>query len=100
MQLLEQIANIRREFPEMGKIGVTEMLQSRHGVTASSATVGRIITRFGLFFGDTPSHKQKRSDTDLQDSDDSLPSNAAQSIDPDDPLTDSSGLVPLHGLSS
>lgn len=62
---VELIRRIRTQQPLIGKMAVADMLQKEHGVTVSSSTVGRIIKRHGLFFGQTASHHNKR--TSLED---------------------------------
>jgi transposase len=100
MQLLENIAAIRKEFPGMGKVGVAELMKSRHGIVVSSATVGRIITRFGLFFGETPSHTHKRSFVAEQSADTGNANVVTAPLDKDEPESTHNSLYPLHGLSS
>lgn len=60
IRTIELIGKIRQEYPEMGKEKVSELLVRKHGIVLSSSTVGRIITRHGLFFGESESHKAKR----------------------------------------
>jgi hypothetical protein len=65
--VVEQIRQLRMEFPRMGKVGITKLLQERFGVSASASTVGRIIARHHLFFGETDSHKEKRHSAETQE---------------------------------
>lgn len=55
------IRTIRETHPRLGKGPVAAMLKEKYGVTVSTATVGRVITRHKLFFADTAAHKNKRN---------------------------------------
>ena len=44
----------------LSKEKISERLQTEHGITISASTVGRIISRHGFYFADSPSHKEKR----------------------------------------
>jgi hypothetical protein len=48
----------------MGKSAIQRELAEKHGITVSASTVGRVISRYGFFFADTPSHRQKRVNSD------------------------------------
>lgn len=54
------ITAIRKEQPMIGKEAIGKILMTGHGIELSTATIGRIISRHGLFFGDTKSHREKR----------------------------------------
>jgi len=53
------VADLRRQSPTMNKETISSIL-SGNGIAASPSTVGRIISRHRLFFGERPSHEQKR----------------------------------------
>lgn len=57
---IELIRQIRLSDPMVGKETIATMLQEKHGVIVSTSTVGRVIHRHCLFFGDTASHRSKR----------------------------------------
>lgn len=54
---IDLVRRLRRQNPEYSKYKLAVILQRDHGVTLSPSTVGRIITRYSLFF--TPSVKPK-----------------------------------------
>ncbi len=58
--VIELIRVIRREQPTLGKLPIQQLLMERHGMHVSASTIGRIITRHQLFFGETPAHERKR----------------------------------------
>ena len=59
-RIVKIIEDIRIAMPLLGKQKICDLLQSDYGIEISSATVGRILTRYGFFFADTESHRQKR----------------------------------------
>lgn len=98
IKLLEYIAIIRKKNPMMGKMGVTAVLEEQYGMTVSSATVGRIITRFGLFFADTESHIAKRHAKE------ELPEEMIESVlienEGGEPESDTPTILPLPDIAS
>ena len=59
----DTIAIIRRERerdPHIGKDKIREKREAEFGITLSSSTIGRVIERECLYFGDTPLHLRKR----------------------------------------
>ena len=75
------IRRYRTEFPTMGKEKIAQKLHSEHALTVSASTVGRVIARERLFFGDRPSHQQKRTGTDFAaDASAVAPSSPASSV--------------------
>lgn len=58
--VVEKIRQLRSENPTTGKVGIQKMLAEKFGVHVSTSTVGRIIQRHNLFFGDSDSHQEKR----------------------------------------
>lgn len=54
------IRALRQKEPLMGKDRISEILQLEYGIELSSSTVGRVIERECLYFGDTPLHWRKR----------------------------------------
>jgi hypothetical protein len=57
---VELIRSMRIVEPLIGKVQIQKVLKTTHGIRISSSTIGRIISRYRLFFADTPSHKRKR----------------------------------------
>jgi transposase-like protein len=55
------IAELRTAQPMIGKEAISAILQQSHSITVSSSTVGRVISRHGLFFAETASHRRKRA---------------------------------------
>jgi transposase len=91
---VELIRTIRLSSPTLGKEHIARHLSAEHGITISSSTVGRIIKRHGLFFGETASHSGKRAaiSTDNESSAFSVrPVTPEPDISEDDPFL---GLVP------
>lgn len=60
---VEIIRSIRQAEPKLGKESIALRLKTVHGITLSASTVGRIITRHKLFFGETKAHIEKRAFT-------------------------------------
>jgi transposase len=58
------ITQYRTTDPSMGKERIQQKLREEHGVTISTSTVGRVIARHKLFFGNKPSHTRKRANVD------------------------------------
>jgi len=58
--VIARIGVLRKEEPFLSKEKIREILRSEGYPEISSSTIGRIIIRNGFFFGDTPSHIQKR----------------------------------------
>lgn len=58
---IDIIRSIRQAEPKLGKESIAVLLQTQHGITLSASTVGRIITRHKLFFGETKAHIEKRT---------------------------------------
>lgn len=65
-ETVEMIRALRTKHPTMGKTQIQKILQEKHGITLSSSTVGRVIARHNMFFGDLPSHLRKRGEDILQ----------------------------------
>jgi transposase len=61
-EAIELIRRYRHEAPLLGKERIAFLLRQQHGVTVSASTVGRVIDRMGLYFGETPLHAKKRID--------------------------------------
>ena len=64
-KIVERIRDYRTKFPTMGKEQIALKLSEEHSVVVSSSTVGRVIARERLFFGNLPSHQHKRDGLDL-----------------------------------
>jgi len=60
LRVIEYVSAMRKESPNLGKEIIAKELLRLHGITVSSSTVGRVISRHGLFFGTSPLHKAKR----------------------------------------
>ena len=98
---LEIITQIRKIHTTIGKEQVREILKTKHGITLSTSTVGRIINRHRLFFADTASHREKR----LQDREEEI---TALSLPPLSPVvlgdigdcSDESLRFPAFGVTS
>jgi transposase len=54
------IREYRRTDPYLGKSRIAERLQSEHGLTWSASTVGRVIDRECLYYGNSPLHTSRR----------------------------------------
>ena len=54
------IGALRREQPLISKQDIQKILHLREGIDLSPSTVGRVITRLGFFFADTPAHRRQR----------------------------------------
>ena len=83
------IKGLRRTNPTMNRAEIAQSL-IQHGFAVSPSTVGRIITKHRLFFGDIPSHRSKRQvalDIDFSTCE------QPRSIEPN-PLTDSPSFSP------
>lgn len=106
--VIDIIRNIRQAEPKLGKEPIAEMLLREHGVTLSASTVGRIITRHKLFFGETKAHVEKRAFTHTDtnaDSDTDTPIDTSLSALPlttseAGAIDDSYPFHPIPGLSS
>lgn len=59
--VIELVTSLRRSHPMMNKEEIQNRLKKK-GHTVSVSTVGRIITRNNLFFGDSPAHRRKRGE--------------------------------------
>jgi len=55
------VTELRRSHPMINKEEIQGRLQTA-GYTVSVSTVGRIITRNNLFFGNSPAHRRKRGE--------------------------------------
>ncbi len=55
------ITELRTAQPMIGKEAIAVILQQSHHLTVSSSTVGRVISRHGLFFAESASHRSKRA---------------------------------------
>lgn len=55
------VAELRRSHPFMNKEDIQTRLHAA-GHTVSASTVGRIIARNNLFFGNSPAHRRKRGE--------------------------------------
>ena len=58
--VIEHIKHYREQFPTMGKKRIATLLKAEHGVSISPSSVGRVINRYGFYFGDTLLHRRKR----------------------------------------
>lgn len=65
-EIVEIIRQLRMKNPVMGKVQIQQILKEKHGITLSTSTVGRVIARHNMFFGDLPSHVRKRGEDPLQ----------------------------------
>lgn len=54
------IRTYREQWPLIGKEKVSKLLQNEHGIAISASSVGRVIERECLYFGNTPLHWRKR----------------------------------------
>lgn len=106
-KIIDIIRSIRELAPKLGKEIIAEKLSVEHGITLSASTVGRIITRHKLFFGETRAHQEKRYTEDASTSTDtpivteptistSLPPGIQKEGNLDDPYP----FLPVPGLSS
>ncbi len=59
-EVVELVRRYRMRYPQMGKERLRQVLQNDHSITLSVSSVGRIIERECLYFGDTPLHWKKR----------------------------------------
>lgn len=57
---VELIRAYRTNSPQMSKEQIQEALKEEHGIELSASTIGRVISRHGFFFAETPAHKRKR----------------------------------------
>lgn len=57
---IELIRRYRMRYVQMGKERIAELLGTEHGIQLSPSSVGRVIERECLYFGDTPLHWKKR----------------------------------------
>ncbi len=93
------IRTIREAHPRLGKEPVAAMLKEQYGVTVSTATVGRVITRHKLFFADTEAHRSKRNVDAETETEHDVPvvttKTTAESDEWNDPL-----LFPSPGVTS
>jgi transposase-like protein len=60
-EVVALIHRYRTETPLMGKEKIRDALETAHGVRLSASTIGRVIERECLYFGDTPLHWKKRN---------------------------------------
>ncbi len=60
------IEQYRRTNPQMGKEKIAETLRKEHDIELSPATIGREIQRNVLYFADTPSHRLKRLQVEVE----------------------------------
>lgn len=58
--VVEIVRQLRQQEPYSNKQEIRDRLAREHGYELSAATVGRIIQKYGLFFGSTPAHRAKR----------------------------------------
>ena len=58
-KVVAAVSEIRKSQPLLGKEAIVQLLKAQ-GFTTSASTVGRIITRYKLFFAETTSHREKR----------------------------------------
>ena len=58
--IVEAIAKARQEQPTIGRAALQALIHEMHGVVLSLSTIGRVIARHNLFFGETESHRRKR----------------------------------------
>ncbi len=65
-QTIHLIRSLRQSNPKMSKQEIQKILSDTYNVDISASTVGRIITRYQLFFGSTPAHLEKRGETEVQ----------------------------------
>lgn len=95
------ITELRRAQPTIGKEAIATILQQTHNLTVSSSTVGRVISRHGLFFAETESHRRKRAQFLESEASHTVtnttPSAAPEQIaDTDEPLS----YLPSPGITS
>jgi|GEM_PF-2488186 len=102
--LIDQITICRKRFPLLGKEGICSLMEKEFARTTSTATVGRIIARFGLYFADTASHKQKRAAFFMRDalqedirSEKDIPSTPIQKKQDEASGLDSASSFPVFG---
>jgi transposase len=57
---VELIREYRRSDPYLGKDRIAQRLREEHGLDWSASTVGRVIERECLYFGNTPLHTRRR----------------------------------------
>lgn len=102
-KVIELIAAIRKENPEMGKEPITAVLREKHNIEISSSTVGRIITRHGLYFGSSESHRMKRERAEEKETDTATETVLTTIINQKPTETDgldTPSLFPVPGLTS
>jgi len=58
--IVEFIRRYRLHTPFVGKEHIAQMVSADHGLAISPSTVGRVIERECMYFGDTPLHWRKR----------------------------------------
>ena len=56
----------RMRDPFLGKDQIAELLESEHGMKVSSSTVGRIITQYNFYFGNSVLHRRKRKEPEME----------------------------------
>jgi hypothetical protein len=59
------IRTYRETYPSMSKETIVLRLLEEHHITLSASSVGRVIRREKLFFGESTSHARKRAGVDL-----------------------------------
>jgi transposase-like protein len=98
-RVIDLVRALRTQHTNMSKETITQILREQHGVDLSVSTVGRIITRHKMFFGSSPSHRQKRGEAMWEETTRSItpiessPSRPAEG-------TEGQSLLPESGLSS
>ncbi len=59
-EVIELIRRYRMRWPQIGKERLQQLLQEDHSMAISASSIGRIIERECMYFGDTPLHWKKR----------------------------------------
>ncbi len=91
-KIVALIREYRTALPTMGKNIIAQKLFTEHTLTVSASTVGRVIERERLFFGDLPSHQHKRSGIDFApDATQAKPAATASSASTPEALRQGSG---------
>ena len=65
-KVIELIKQYRQKEPTIGKKHIQKKLQEEHSLEISASTIGRVINRHCFFFADTPSHRQKRINAQIE----------------------------------
>jgi transposase-like protein len=98
--VIELIRVIRQEQPTLGKLPIQQLLMERHGMHVSASTIGRIITRHQLFFGETPAHERKRinaQEPTEHETDTHTATDATKTVRPAPPRSVSTDVAPTDG---